>query len=86
VLTRTNCPFIVIDDLDSIIKDIDFDCFVMNRYGNYDKITPYNYLHANVTDIHGVCIVTIAVGGTLINFHKDKFTKGNHLKIENFTL
>jgi hypothetical protein len=82
---RTNCPVFVIDDLDSTIRDVTFDCFVLNRYGNYDKIAPYNYLHANVIDIHSVCTITITFGGSLINFHKDKFTKGNHLKIENFT-
>ncbi len=83
---RTNCPVVVIDNLDSTIKDIAFDCFVLNRYGNYNKNAPYNYLHANVTDIHGVCIVTVTIGCSPINFHKDKFTKGNHLRIENFTL
>jgi hypothetical protein len=62
---RTNCPVIVIDDLDSTIKDVTFDCFVLNIYGNCDKIVAYNYLHANVIDIHDVCIVTIIVGGSL---------------------
>jgi hypothetical protein len=83
---RRNCPVVVIDDLDSIIKDVAFDCFVLNRYGNYDKIAPYNYMHANMTNIHGVCTITITIGGSFINFHKDKFTKGNHLRIGNFTL
>jgi hypothetical protein len=68
------------------MKDVAFDCFVLNRYGNCDKIVAYNYLHADVIDIHNVCIVTITIGGSLINFHKDKFTKGKHLRIEIFTL
>jgi len=72
--------------LDSTIKNVAFDCFVLNRYGNCDKIVVYNYLHVDVIDIHNVCIVTIIVGGSLINFHKDKFTKGKHLRIEIFTL
>jgi hypothetical protein len=83
---RTNHLVVVIDDLDFRMKDIGFDCFVLNRYGNYDKIVPYNYLHADITNIHGVCTVTITIGGSFINFHKDKFTKGSHFKIENFTL
>ncbi len=82
---RTNCLVFVIDDLDSTIRDVTFDCFVLNKYGNYDKIVPYNYLHANVIDIHNVCTITITFGGSFINFHKDKFTKGNHLKVEIFT-
>jgi len=81
---RTNCPVVVIDNLDSTIKDIAFYCFVLNRYGNYNKNAPCNYLHADVTDIHGVCTVTI--GRSPNNFHKDKFTKGNDLRIENVTL
>jgi hypothetical protein len=83
---RTNCLVVVIDDLDSTIKDITFDCFVQKRCGNYDRTAPYNYLHADVTDIHGVCTVTVTIGRSPINFHKDKFTKGNHLRIENFAL
>jgi hypothetical protein len=86
VNNKTNCPVVVIDNLDSTIRDLAFDCFVLNRYGNYDQIASYNYLHANVTNIHDVCIVTVKVGSSLINFHEDKFTKGNHLRIENFTL
>jgi hypothetical protein len=82
---RTNCLIVVIDDLESTIRDIAFHCFVLNRYGNFDKITPYNYLHADVIDIHSICIIIITIGGSLINFHKDKFTKGNPLRIENFT-
>ncbi len=85
MLTRTSHAIVVIDNLDSKIKNINFDCFVMNRYGNYDKIVPYNYLHVDVTDIHGLCIVTVTIGGSLINFHKDKFIKGNHLRIEKFS-
>jgi hypothetical protein len=71
--------------LDSTIRDITFDYFVLNRYRNCDKIAPYTYFHANVTNIHGLDTVTISIGGSLINFHKDKFTKGNHLRIDNFT-
>ncbi len=71
--------------MDSTIKDITFDCFVLNRYGNYDKIAPYTYLHANVTNINGLGTIIISIGGSLINFHKDKFTKGNLLRIDNFT-
>lgn len=85
-INKINHSVVVIDDLDSTIKNIAFDCFVMNRDGNYDKIAPYNYLHANVIDIHGVCIVIVTIRSSLINFHKYKFTKGNHLIIENFTL
>jgi len=82
---RTNCPVFVIDDLDSTIRDVAFDYFVLNRYGNYDKIVFYNYLHANVIDIHSVCTIIITFKGSFINFHKDKFKKGNHLRIEIFT-
>jgi hypothetical protein len=82
VNNRTNYPIVVIDDLDSTIKDAVFNCFILNKYGNHDKIATYNYLHVDVTDIHNVC--TVIVRGSLINFHKDKFTKGNHLKIDNF--
>jgi len=85
VLTREQ----IVQLLSSIIwtqqLDITFDCFVLNKYGNYDKIAPYSYLHANVTNIHGLGTITISIGGSFINFHKDKFTKGNHLKIDNFT-
>jgi len=70
VLTRTSHAIVVINNLDSKIKNINFDCFVMNRYGNYDKIVPYNYLHVDVIDIHGLCIVIVTIGGSLINFHK----------------
>jgi hypothetical protein len=45
--------------LDSTIKNITFDCFVLNRYGNYDKIAPYTYLHANVKNIHGLGTIII---------------------------
>jgi len=83
---RTNRLVVFIGDLDSTIKDITFDCFVLNRYGNYDKTAPFNYLHAGMIDIHGVCTATVTIVGSLINFHKDKFTIGNHLRIENFTL
>ncbi len=72
---RRNRSIIVIDNLDSTIKDITFDCFVLNRYGNYDKTAPCNYLHANVIDIHDVCTITITIRDSIINFHKDKFTK-----------
>jgi hypothetical protein len=72
---RTNRPVVVIDDLDLTIKDLAFDYFVLNRYGNYDKIAPYNYLHVDVTNIHYVCTIIVTIGGSLINFHKDKFTK-----------
>jgi hypothetical protein len=48
---KTNCLIVVIDDLESTIRDITFDCFILNRYGNFDKITPYNYLHADAIDI-----------------------------------
>jgi hypothetical protein len=62
-------PVVVINDLDSTIRDVAFDCFVFNRYGNYDKITPYNCLHANVTNIHNVfIIIIIIVGGSLSIF------------------
>ncbi len=53
---RRNCLVVIIDNLDSTIKDVAFDYFVLNTYGNYDKIVFYNYLHANVTYVHGVCM------------------------------
>ncbi len=83
---RRNCSVVVIDNLDSTIKDVAFDYFVLSRYGNYDTTTPYNYFHADVIDIHGVCTIIVIIGVSHINFHKDKFTKRNHLRIENFTL
>jgi hypothetical protein len=72
---RTKYLVVVIDDLDLTIRDVDFDCFVLNRYGNYDKIVPSNYLHADVTNIHYVCTVIVTIRGSLIDFHKEKFTK-----------
>jgi hypothetical protein len=54
-MASVNHPIVVIDDLDSTTKHGAFDCFVLNRYGNYDKTTAYNYFHANVIDICGVC-------------------------------
>jgi hypothetical protein len=83
---RRNCPIVIINDLDSTIINMTFDYFVLNRYGNYDKTIPYNYLHADVIDIHDVCTVNVIIGSSFINLHKYEFTKRNHLRIEDFTI
>jgi hypothetical protein len=83
---RKNGPVVIIEDLDLTIRNMTFDYFVLNRYGNYDKTIPYNYLHADVIDIHNVCTANVIIGGSFINFHKDELTKGNHLRIEDFIL
>ncbi len=81
---RANCLVVVMDELDSTIKDVAFECIVLNRYGNFEKFAPYLYLHVDVTYLHGFTTITMTIGGVLINFHLDKFVKGKHLKIENF--
>lgn len=81
---RTSRLVVVMDELDSTIKDVAFECIVLNRYGKFEKVAPYLYLHANVIDLHGFTTITMTIGGVLINFHLDKFVKGKHLRIKNF--
>jgi hypothetical protein len=86
VNNKTNCPVVIINDLDSTIKDVAFDCFILNRYGNHDKIATYIYLLVDVTDIHNVC--TVIIGGSLINFHKNitfSMQTLSHLSTRGFT-
>jgi hypothetical protein len=83
---RTNHLVVVLDELDSTIKDVAFECIVLNRYGNFEKATPYSYLHADVTNLLGFIIITMTIGGVLTNFHFDKFVKGKHLRIDKFLM
>jgi hypothetical protein len=41
---RTNCLFVVLDELDSTIKDVAFHYIVLNKYGKFFKVAPYSYL------------------------------------------
>jgi hypothetical protein len=81
---RTNRLVVVLDELDSTIKDVAFECIVLNRYENFEKVAPYLYLHADAIDLHGFTTITMTIGGILINFHLNKFVKGKHFKIELF--
>jgi hypothetical protein len=80
---KTNCHVVVLDELDSTIKDVAFECIVLNRYENFENLASYLYLHADVKDLRRFITITVTIGGTLINFHLHKFVKWKHLRIEN---
>ncbi len=79
---RINPPIVVLDELDSTIRDMAFECIVLNRYGNFEKVALYSYLHADVTNLHGFTTVIVTIGSASINFHLDKFLKRKHLRID----
>jgi hypothetical protein len=83
---KTNCHVVVLDELDSTIRDMAFECIILNQYGNFEKLASYSYSHADVTDLHGFTTIIVTIGGTLINFHLHKFVKWKHLRIENCSM
>jgi hypothetical protein len=82
---KTSCH-VVLDELDSTIKGMAFECIILNQYGNFEKLASYPYLHEDVIDLHGLTTITVTIGGTLINFHLRKFVKWKHLRIENCSM
>jgi hypothetical protein len=79
---RINPPIVVLNELDSTIRDMAFECIILNRYGNFEKVALYSYLHADVTNLHKFITVIVTIGSASINFHLDKSMKRKHLKIE----
>jgi len=50
---------------------------ILHRYKNFEKTNLYSYLHGDVTNLDGFTMVIVIIRGVLINFHLDKFMKGN---------
>jgi hypothetical protein len=39
---RINPPIVVLNELDSTIRDMAFECIILNQYGNFEKVALYS--------------------------------------------
>jgi hypothetical protein len=70
---------ITIDDLDYIVRDVAFEGFVLNHYGNFGSSSVFAYLHGDVTNQFGFSIVSVTLNGALVTLHNVKFICRNHV-------
>jgi hypothetical protein len=77
---------ITIDDLDHIVRDIVFEGFVLNHYGNFGSSSVFAYLHVDVIDQCGISTLSVTLSGALVTLHGDKFIRRNHMQIKKFTM
>jgi hypothetical protein len=78
---RDEHPIPLVEDNDHIIRNVIFECLVLNIYGNSlisstspSKFVAFSYLHADVIDTMGTTIIIVKIKGVFIKTH-DKFNK-----------
>ncbi len=73
---------LLVENIDHTIHNVDFECLVLNVYGNSSisstspsKFVVFSYSHAYVIDIVGTTIITINIKGGLIKTHVEFIEK-----------
>jgi hypothetical protein len=75
------CLFLLMEDIDHTIRNVVFECLVLNVYGNSSisftslfKSMAFSYLHVDVIDTMGTTTMIVSIKGGLIKTHA-KFIK-----------
>jgi hypothetical protein len=73
---RDECPILLVKDIDHKIRNVVFECLVLNVYGNSSisftspfKSIVFSCLHADVINNVGTTTVTVNIRGGLIKTH-----------------
>jgi hypothetical protein len=69
---KDECLVLLMEDIDHTIRNVVFECLVLNVYGNLlisstslYKVVVFSYLHVDVITIMGTTIITINIGGLI---------------------
>ncbi len=91
MVKRYECPILLMEDIDHTMRNVVFNCLVVNVYGNLSisctspsKYMASAYLHAYVIDIVGTSTITFSIRRSLIKTHVEFIKKSCFLWLENF--
>jgi hypothetical protein len=89
MMKRAARTIVLLEEIDNVIQDVVFECFVLSCYGSTmspSKSPTHWFFHAYVTDTVGTTTIIIIVKENLVKTHVDKLKRGKFLWLENFSV